>query len=96
MPSHIRLSDGITLDGQERVTPRTKPGITVPATRPGTAVQAWLTAPPTASNTSCGHIIVIPVTPDIDPQAVIKIPLGQTSKMPTFKGLPACDPAFAR
>ncbi len=94
MPSHIRLSEGITLGGQERVTPGTKPRPTVQASKPVATVQTWMTAP--SAQTSCGHMKLIPVSPDIDPDAIIKMPAGQTSKMPTFKGLPACESVLAR
>ena len=78
LPAHIRLSDGFALGARSHAVTGKKPG----------AVN-WAALP--APGTSCAHIIVKPVTPEIDPKIIINMPEGHVSHMPIFKGLPACQ-----
>jgi hypothetical protein len=84
LPPYIRLSDGFTQKAKSPV---------VPGTKLGKVAQVWKSA--ARPETACGHIVVKPVTPEIDPKMLVRMPEGQVSKMPTLKGLPACEPVLA-
>lgn len=39
---------------------------------------------------SCGHIGVVPVSPDLDPKVIVRVPEQSAARMPILKGLPPC------
>jgi hypothetical protein len=41
----------------------------------------------------CGHIVVFPVTPEIDPGMVLRLPRSSRDRMPTMKTMPPCQPS---
>jgi len=53
--------------------------------------QSKIVLPP--EQVSCGHIRVLPVNPDLDPGMILPLPTYVYSRMPVFKGMPACQTA---
>jgi hypothetical protein len=83
LPSHVRLMDGPSLSAP------TKTPIPVPI-KTRARVNAYV-ADPSVADGRCAHILVKPVTPDLDPKVIIPVhPSEGQSAMPTFHGLPAC------
>ncbi len=39
----------------------------------------------------CGHIIIVPVTPEADPGMVLSLPRSSRDRMPTMKAMPPCE-----
>jgi hypothetical protein len=80
LPGHVKLSQGYSLPSQPASNTKT-------VTPPVTPRKA-----PLVADGRCAHIIVHKVSPDIDPKIIIESPAtaGAGSRMPLFKGVPAC------
>jgi hypothetical protein len=90
LPNYVKLVEGFAQSVEKNpVWVRTR----------NNASPAWVRtrnnagAPPlnlAAPGITCGHIVVIPVSPDVDPKVIVRLPEQSAGKMPIYKGLPAC------
>lgn len=79
LPDHVKLLEGFARGGQP---------VTARGTPSGRLVEVTAQLAPAPR---CGHIRVIPVSPEADPGFVIQLPSKSASRMPVFKGLPPCS-----
>lgn len=49
-----------------------------------------LTQPRPVESSRCGHIVIMPVDPQLDAKIVRPTPPAETAPMPIIKGMPAC------
>ena len=59
----------------------------IPVQKFGTRLQPGVAQAPAA----CGHIGVVPVPPDVDPEFILPVPLNRNDRMPKIKGMPPCS-----
>lgn len=79
LPNHVKLLDPLTSS----------------ATRwkaaPAPGWKGWDSAPRAfADDRRCGHIVVIPVRPEIDPEMLRRLSRSDRYRMPTMKTMPPC------
>ena len=79
LPSHVKLIEGFALSVEKNpawVRPRNNAG-----------APPWNLA---ATGITCGHIVLIPISREVDPKMIMRLPEQSAAKMPIYKGLPAC------